>query len=323
MSWIRLSGLVSVENNSASNGRAILAATSRIILRDNVNLSKNSAVDTGGAVYIYHCEFVMSGCLLVGRNMATNKGGGIHSVSSSLILVHDDIPGAPATYVHFMSNAATLGGGIYFEVSSKLYLVTKHRLVHFRENRAEYGGAIYIADETNNGTCTSSQESVTAASESECFFQSVTPTIQVMTISQLFSFSENAANVSGSMLYGGLLDTIRCTVNALTNRHIRYSSIPGFMNNIIQYTNSDAIRVCFCKESKIDCSFLPKPIRVMKGESFSIEAVAVDQANNSLSSTIHCYLSNKKSSFNDGQWSQIVKSSCTNLTFYSLFIKET
>ena len=310
---INLSGRVLVEHNCASNGGAILAVTGRVILEGEVTLSSNLATDTGGAVYIYHGEIVMTGCTLITNNAATHRGGGIHSVSSSLILVHDDIQGALPAYLHFVSNTATLGGGVCLEVSSKIYLITRQRLMHFISNKADYGGAIYIADETNNGTCTSSQESVTAASESECFFQSITPQTRVTTIDKQFLFSNNIAELSGSILYGGLLD--RCTVNALTKMHIRYSSLPGFMDDILNFTNSDAVRVCFCKDSQVDCSHQPKPIRVVKGKHFNVDVVAVDQVNNSLSGMIRSYLLYKDSSFDDGQWYQSVKSVCTNLTF--------
>jgi predicted outer membrane repeat protein len=253
-----LTGKILIEHNSALNGGAILAITSGVVLDGDIILRGNSATDTGGAVYAYHSDVKMRGRIQIEKNVATQKGGGIHSVSSSLALIHDDYPGASITYLYFVSNSAKLGGGICLEVSSTMYLITRERLVHFVGNRADYGGAIYIADETNNGTCASNLDSITAASESECFFQSITPKSHLITINKLFSFSNNIAKYSGSILYGGLLD--RCTVNAMTKRHIRYSSLPGFMENIRNYTNSDAVRVCFCQDSIADCNYQPKPI---------------------------------------------------------------
>ena len=320
---IDLSGQVVIEHNSASNGGAILVVTCRVTLQGTrVILSSNLATMTGGAIYVYHGEIVVAGCTLIANNMGRYKGGGVHSVSSSLILVHDDMKGALPAYLYFVSNAAQLGGGVCLEVGSKMYLITKQRLMHFINNKADYGGAIYVADETNNGTCTSSLDTVTAASESECFFQLVTPHNRLMTINESISFSNNAAKLSGSVLYGGLLD--RCTVNALTNRHIRYSDLPGFMDSIRNFTNSDAVRVCFCKDSIANCSYQPRSIKVMKGRRFSIELVTVDQTNNSLSRKIRSYLFRRSSSFNDGQWSQGVSSDCTSLTFniYSLAVTE-
>ena len=320
---IDLSGRVLIEHNRASNGGAILAVTSRVTLEGKVTLSGNSATATGGAVYVYHGEVVITGRTLIMNNMAKYRGGGVHSISSSLILVHDDIKGALPAYLYLISNVAKWGGGVCLEVSAKIFLITRNRLMHFISNRAEYGGAIYVADDTNHGTCVSGLDSVTAASESECFFQSITPRSRLMTINKTISFFNNTAEFSGSVLYGGLLD--RCTVNALTNKHIRYSSLPGFMDDIQKFTNSEAVRVCFCKDNKADCSYQPEPVRVMKGRRFSVELVAVDQANNSLRGNISSYLQNHNSSFDDGQWYQSVNSVCTSLTFvvYSLADNET
>ena len=310
---INLSGEVSIEHNGASNGGAILAVTSGVILKGRAILSGNSATMTGGAIYVYHGEIVIAGCTMISNNVGIHRGGGIHSISSSLILIPDDIKGASSAYLYFVSNKAQLGGGVYLEVSSKIYLITTKKLLNFVSNTADYGGAIYVADETNNGTCTSSLETITAASESECFFQTVTPRNRLMTINESISFSNNAAKFSGSVLFGGLLD--RCTVNALTDRHVRYSYLPGFLNDIKNFTNSDAVRVCFCKDSIADCNYQPEPIKVMKGREFSIELVEVDQTNNSLSGKVQSYLLEKRSSFEDGQWYQNVNSVCTSLTF--------
>ena len=310
---VELTGQILIKHNNASNGGAILAVTSGVFLEGDIILSGNSAKDTGGAVYTYHSDIKMKGRILIKKNVAMQKGGGIHSVGSSLTFIHDDFPGASITYLHFESNSAKLGGGVCLEVSSIMYLITRERLLYFVGNQADYGGAIYIADETNNGTCTSSLDSITAASESECFFQSITPKPRLITIHKLFSFSNNIAKYSGSILYGGLLD--RCTLNAMTKRHVRYSSLPGFMENILNYTNSDAVRVCFCQDSIANCSYQPKPIRIMKGKQFNVEVVAVDQTNNSLSGKIWSYLLENGSSFGHGQWHQNVNSVCTNLTF--------
>ena len=78
----------------------------------------------GGAIYAYHSDIKLKGRILIEKNIAKQNGGGIHSVSSSLTLINDDYPGAPVTYLHFVSNSATLGGGMCLEVNSKMYLIS-------------------------------------------------------------------------------------------------------------------------------------------------------------------------------------------------------
>ena len=75
----------------------------------------------------------------------------------------------------------------------------------FTGNRVQYGGAVYVDDETNSGTCASDPKT-------ECFFQvlAINGVIGDLKL-QGIQFSRNYASVSGSSLYGGLLD--RCTVS--------------------------------------------------------------------------------------------------------------
>ena len=125
-------------------------------------------------------------------------------------------------------------------------------MIKFTINRADFGGAIYVSDDTNNGTCTSSEYTLTNTAESDCFFQSIrynpyggnSRTSNI--IKTHISFSGNTANTSGAILYGGLLD--RCTVNVFDRKvymKIMYSSQPNFTRGILNYTSSDAVRVCF------------------------------------------------------------------------------
>ena len=79
-------------------------------------------------------------------------------------------------------------------------------LVNFVENTADYGGAIYV-DDANSGNCAS-------VTRTECFFQvlrvysSYIPSYLEI---QSIHIAQNRAHVSGSALYGGLLD--RCAIN--------------------------------------------------------------------------------------------------------------
>ena len=255
------------------------------------------------------------GSTTISKNQVTNKGGGIHSVSSSIIirLAYKFVKNKPLNYLYFTANIAKLGGGLCLEVSSKFYIVmdnSKQKVLQFTDNSAEKGGAIFVADNTNSGTCISSQNATVSASESECFFQplKVTPDSRPVILEQHVSFSYNTATISGVNVFGGLLD--RCTVN-----NKKYSDQPDFINYTSNDTTSDAVRVCLCYNDEVNCSYQLGPIRVRKGEKFNISAVAVDQMNHTLNATIHGYVINAHSSLGTGQKDQLAYSSCTNLTF--------
>ena len=331
LSTVTLQGKITLSQNKAINGGGILAISSRIIVNSGRLLATgNNATDTGGGAYAYHSEILIvrsSAC--VSYNRGLHKGGGIHLVSSSLVLVARS---REPSNIIFNNNFAKTGGGVCLEESSKLYMTTNSVVIKFTDNRAEYGGAVYVSDDTNNGTCTSSEYTRTSTSDSDCFFQSIQYNAynnsKVSYITNHIFFSGNTAKSSGAILYGGLLD--RCTVNVFDrNAYIKilYSTQPNFTDGVLNDTSSDAVRVCFCKsrEAEVDCDYQPGTIHVIKGENFTLNIVAVDHVNHTLSHTIiHSYLSHKDSRLGKGQKAQITNSpKCTMLTFSVYTLLET
>ncbi len=110
------------------------------------------------------------------------------------------------------------GGEAFFETGSKINILRySASTAVFNENIADYGGAVYVADDTNTGMCSSGQKhTLTAATQSECFFQlaSITkPKNNIAIITDAFDFNKNRATHLGADLFGGLLD--RCTVKLI------------------------------------------------------------------------------------------------------------
>ena len=326
LSAITIKGRCTFTNNRALNGGGVLATSSRIEIFDKFTVSNNIANDTGGGMYLYHSNVIVNGgSVSISGNQAHFKGGGIHLVSSLIIVVEKyQTEGS----ISFENNEAKLGGGVCMEESSKLYntVTMEHRVVSFRDNEAELGGAIYVSDETNNGTCTSSENNITPTFDSDCFFQSVPFTksdnekIKYKIIEKIVSFSGNSANNSGDVLYGGLLD--RCTIDVFDKKayiKILYSSQPHFVDELLNFTSSSAVRVCFCKDktSEVDCSFQPDAVNVKRGENFTLHVAAVDHVNHTLSDvTIHSYLTHKDGRLGKGMKSQVATSlKCTTLTY--------
>ena len=149
-----------------------------------------------------------------------SKGGGLHAISSTikassnLYHWHSYYSG---TRINFTNNEAKFGGGLSLEANTKLNIL-KYDFINyecsdanttlFTGNSADYGGAVYMDDDTNSGTCASD-------TKTECFFQVLAlyehynyPSLIKI---QTMHFSHNIANISGSTLYGGLLD--RCAVS--------------------------------------------------------------------------------------------------------------
>ena len=319
VSRLELRATTILSHNVANNGGGIVAITSTVVCHDTLEISFNVVTDTGGGLYLYQSELSIFGIVTLSNNRANVCGGGVHAVSAFLKVMRTSPHLIYAGAISFELNVAEeCGGGAFFETGSKIYILRYGPdTVQYIENTADYGGAVYVADDTNIGMCSSGQKhTLTAATQSECFFQllSVTkPTNNSGIITDAFCFKENRANYLGADLFGGLLD--RCTVNSYSNL-IKYSSIQGFADDIEHSSTSKPVRICLCNSTKhVVCGSQPVTNRVKKDEEFTIHVAAVDQMNHTVNATIHSYLTSNLGRLGEGQQVQSIGSSCENITF--------
>lgn len=307
-------GEISLVNNKADQGGAILAVESTISAYGCIAIIDNVAMNnSGGGMYLHTSNVkIFSGIFVNISNNYAEKGGGIHAISSVINVYR---PGS----LRLINNTADVGGGMCLEVGPRInillssYRNTNMSIVFFN-NRANYGGAIFVVDNTSSAACSSSVE---------CFFQSLTLGQYSENTQQFksFSFSDNRASVEGSNLFGGLLD--RCVLSPFaeirTRASVPYNGITylGNISNIaLDSITSLPVRVCFCNSvDHFDCNFEPNPVKVMKGEAFNISLVAVDQASHPVDAAIISTLSSPNGAFGEGQQTQKVNKTCTDLTF--------
>ena len=345
-SILQLEGSLTFENNYAKSGGAVHLTESTInVGNGDVTIVNNTAKFTGGGFYLYRSQLVCKeNCTLdIIGNEASEKGGGVHAIGST-ISIHADYK---ETFLQFIKNSAKEGGGICFEVDSKLYVmknVSKYPTdnlfkVSFIRNAAMYGGAIHVADSTYFKICESTSQygkdrtSIihSKGTNAECFFQILVLTLGVIPnlTSVNIDFTENYASIAGSDLYGGLLD--RCTTNPFTFLYYKVNRTEHVQNNVtisgvsyfgtvsntqIESISSDPVRICFCQNGRPDCGYHVIIKEVKKGEPFSQSLVAVDQVNHTLTDTIvHSSLLFKESGIGEGQLSQKTGNSCTSLNF--------
>ncbi len=132
-----------------------------------------------------------------------------------------------STILNVSNNSATHGGGFNFEENSKLYIQGDGNKISFKGNKAIWGGAIFINDNTTASICASDSFKALSINnyKTECFVQkshhiiegySLTLIIRNDKLESPIEFTENLANETGSILFGGLLD--RCTVSPLYNK---------------------------------------------------------------------------------------------------------
>ena len=319
VSRLELRTTTTLSHNNASNGGGIMATTSTIVCNSTLVISNNSVTDTGGGIYLYQSELSIFGKLTISNNRAEVCGGGVHAISAFLKLIRIHPRLRPKGTMSFESNfAKQCGGGAFFETGSKMNILWYSlHIVSFSKNTADYGGAIYVADDSNIGMYSSGQKhTLTAATQSECFFQLVSVTNPINNsaiITEAFDFYANRANHSGADLFGGLLD--RCTVNSY-GRMVNYSSIQGFADDIEQSSTSKPVRICLCNLTKhVVCDLQPVAEKIEKDKVFAIHIAAVDQLNHLVNGTIHSYVSSNLGTLGEGQYLQRIGSSCNNITF--------
>ncbi len=311
-------------DNVAETGGAVHLTESTLYVNGRMTITNNTALINGGGVYLYQSEISCQqrGTLIISDNKAHENGGGIFAVSSTTKVTTRSyfVQGA---YLEITNNLAKRGGGIFLQANAKIYVFKTdtfqyvNSTMYLISNSASYGGAVYVDDSTNFGTCVTD-------STSECFFQVMAlHQFPAFDITRSISFFGNTALTSGSTVFGGLLD--RCTVSPFAEIHNVFdrhyeNSIEYFCNTSnakLDSISSHPVRVCFCVDSLPGCNddYQRRPIKVMKGETFSLFLVAVDHVGQTVDATIQSSLTFTESGLGDGQLMQRVTKQCSKLTF--------
>ena len=210
--------MVTISNNTATYGGGIYLAQSKLQVYHPLELTGNEASEYGGGIYASRSQIEFKSeqtqTVEITNNTALN-GGALCAIASNIQISN--------TFVDFNSNTAiTNGGAMYLGQNSKIQIFKNkpdylwddnlHVRLDFTSNSAEKGGAIYIAHNTNDGVlCQGANREVNQA---ECFIQTLSIYILIngtnITYINTF-FTNNTALISGSDIYGELLD--QCTLS--------------------------------------------------------------------------------------------------------------
>ena len=318
--------------NYAINGGALYAAESTIYIGTEMMVIENQASTVGGGIFIYRSSLLIQANMTVSSNQA-ELGGGIYAESAAITITSSQTSSFHSLILE--NNTAMDGGGFYFSANAHIYVyhldLRSHDItVRLISNCAQRGGAIYVNDETNRGMCNGNHSNPGQVVSSECFFQVVDLYRQSGSLGIIFESNDAS---SGSVMFGGLLD--RCLVTALTNSSFfdtnlgtSFAQLTGqsglpYLINIsnssfkIDDSNSvvsTPVKVCICLKDKPNCS-VQLHRQVEKGNNFIVSVAALDQAGHLVNTTIIAELLSSTGGLGDGQQSQMVNGTCTNLTY--------
>ena len=294
------SGRSILVGNRANNGGSMYAINSRIVM-EACNVSANLAKNNGGSLHLSMCTFKLQGNTshkIFHGNRANNRGGGLFLANSSII--NEGIS-------NFTGNEASNGAGMCLERTAKISGVSEQLgIINFISNRAiHYGGALYIDDETNSDMCNAAITQI-ATSATKCFLMSA-----------FINFFDNFANVSGSNLFGGLLDRCKTHEELHSNETglISFQQLTNIDESSLDTITSYPVRLCFCRDNHPDCGYQPGRIRVTKRKQFSIELIAYDHIFFAVSATVDCSLNSSAGGLGEGQGTQLINKHCTELQF--------
>ena len=306
---VTFSGSNSISNNTGTEGGGIkvISGNSHLYFTGFTVLYGNKA-GLGGAIYSpfgTELTFSVHGDTLFSHNTAEANGGAIYSEYTNITFDH-------STKLTFKCNYAENGGAIYLKSASFLKF---NRLVFLSmsyNHATKYGGGIYHKDIASVSECSFNLAEITKLSLPYCFirFEESYPA--------MIKSENNSADISGSFLYGGLLD--RCQLEQITTV---INIVDYFLK--IQKTNSEIssepYQLCFCiKATLFNCS-VPKSIEIYPGQKFNISLIALDQTATSVTTNITALSATSR--LNSDQSLQTLESECSMLSYNLYSIQDT
>ena len=278
-SEIMFLGNISIEKSSAPYGGGIMAQESSLTFNNTVCIQNNTAT-YGGGVCVLGSTITFGGPtdINITNNSAADSGGAVYAINSSQLKFKGTS--------NFKYNQAVKGGGLFLAHSSLCYF-SATALLHFVQNCAKaYGGAIFVADTRPSVYC--AENAVSEDLKSQCFFQVQTDKIFFRSdIQARINFSDNTANEGGGDLYGGTIDNCKLPNNISICSDYCDIKSSGDIFNTMTTENldiaSEPLRVCSCPQTS-DCS--QSSLDVYPGETVGISVTVLGQRNGIVSKSI-------------------------------------
>ena len=302
-STITFYGHVKFIENKVQGIAVIIAKKSTMKFQQRAEIVGNEG-RVGGVIALYASSQLVAGNqsnVTFLRNHAQQYGGAI-LIDGSTIVVESE------ANIKFTDNQAYDGGALAFKNNARIMLKSQSQTIFLGNHALRNGGALYVEEPT--------LEFINRYPQIFCFFELPTK-IHLQEIPSLI-FSNNTADSAGSSLYGGWVDF--CTDNTGKQGALVYNKIFHFQEVPWQVSpvSSNPTRVCVCNNDLPDCNFQYN-VTVYPGEMFQIPAVAVGQRFGTVPFTVQSRLSSVDSSrrpeMNPLQKTQIVRKTCTNLTY--------
>ena len=273
------------ENSASYFGGCVAAWDSTIDVGSRSDFLNNSAW-YGGCIFMERCNLTLSKTSTFSGNSAITRNGG--SGDAYIWGYGGAIVGSTSNLIfgetqELTNNSAGYGGAIYLTHDSKIYL-RQNTSMYFKNNCAQYrGGALFVED--NPFTYCILDSEAQAGVRHPCFiqmheYQGYCAAIETGLLFPIFphhlghsidlQFQENAAKETGSILYGGNLDS--CAICFKTTYLVggAFDKWAKISNNSL--ISSDPYRVCLCLDNQPDCSQSKISREIYPGSTFLLNS---------------------------------------------------
>ena len=316
LSNIELNGNFVLVNNSIYGG--LQAVRSNGTISGNAIISNNSG-STGGGFRLIVSNFFLQCSIDFENNRARFIGGALNAFNSTIVL---------SGRMNLKNNSAPRGGGMFLQALSTL-LFNPPLQVYAQHNMADRGAAIFVEDVITYNICLPTTDPLFPYQDEPvwCFFYTNTSRNDISSGTVYLMFEDNVASVAGTTLYGGMLDTcplLKTKSPGVTGLQ-EFESISHTLQDgrdTTSFVASDALQLCFCFQNTTNCSKLSTDVfYVRRGEPFTVQVIALGQANGSVPSLIRAQFpssSNRDSFLGNTEDIQESGNLCSELQ-YSVF----
>lgn len=251
-----------IYNNTGNIGSALNVFASRsfdssqilaVMTITNLTVNENSLINFNeplvGTILLQNLDISVRRLII-----SNNRGTGMVALGSILRFT-----GSENIY---RNNSGINGGALALYESS--YIILKPPVnISFLNNWADSkGGGIFV------GQLTYTARNI----QTTCFYQLPNDEYSYNSETLQLYFDGNQAGASGSVLYGGNVET--CSSNIVFTRAFNYDTQTG--NSVI---SSDVVGFCYCINDELDCLSFRYTLTAVAGQIFTIPVAAVGQKN--------------------------------------------
>ena len=272
-----LENVNTVTLSDGGGGGAIYASDNSVLSFNGINtFISNLASQSGGAIYIsVNSVLSLSGSSNFVNNSAHYCGGAIFTNENTILIFNGTINFTNNGPNRDGINTPNLAGGGVNIGPKSIISILPNTTVDWTNNHAFVGGAIYVSDNIPLSYCNLTVP--TCVPKEQCFFQLPGQNVSSSVDAQ-FIFKNNSADITGSVLFGGVIDNCKLTgLGSYRSGKVFDMLVHIEDENTNSSISSEPLQVCPCENSHPDCSKSIITLSVYPGETFTISTVAVGQ----------------------------------------------